>query len=126
MTTLSATADHHGHRLPAPRIDSGWLTTVPAITATFWVITILSTTLDETVADFLDAVGDLHARAADVLDLRVAGDPVPDLHVVDGGRAMLAAMVAADVFAHAAPNTAFGPGVRIVTPGGEKLIVLED
>src|ERR1700754_392414 len=32
---------------------SGWLTKVPAITATFWVIKILSTTIGETFADYL-------------------------------------------------------------------------
>jgi uncharacterized membrane-anchored protein len=31
----------------------GWLTKVPAITATFWVIKVLSTTIGETFADFL-------------------------------------------------------------------------
>ena len=30
-----------------------WLTKVPAITATFWVIKILSTTIGETFADYL-------------------------------------------------------------------------
>lgn len=33
--------------------SSGWLNKVPAITATFWVIKILSTTIGETFADFL-------------------------------------------------------------------------
>ncbi|MFI5911725.1 hypothetical protein [Dactylosporangium sp. NPDC051541] len=32
----------------------GWLTKVPAITATFWVIKVLSTTVGETVADYLN------------------------------------------------------------------------
>src|SRR3954453_17875775 len=36
----------------APEIRS-WLTKVPAITATFWVIKVLSTTVGETFADFL-------------------------------------------------------------------------
>ncbi|WP_433074972.1 COG4705 family protein [Dactylosporangium sp. CA-052675] len=31
----------------------GWLTKVPAITATFWVIKVLSTTIGETLADYL-------------------------------------------------------------------------
>src|SRR3954453_16314109 len=31
----------------------GWLTKVPAITATFWVIKVLSTTIGETFADYL-------------------------------------------------------------------------
>ena len=30
-----------------------WLTKVPAITATFWVIKVLSTTIGETFADYL-------------------------------------------------------------------------
>ncbi|WP_432968324.1 COG4705 family protein [Dactylosporangium sp. CA-233914] len=32
----------------------GWLTKVPAITATFWVIKVLSTTIGETLADYLN------------------------------------------------------------------------
>jgi uncharacterized membrane-anchored protein len=36
-----------------PRRAAGWLTKVPVITATFWVIKVLSTTIGETFADFL-------------------------------------------------------------------------
>jgi uncharacterized membrane-anchored protein len=35
------------------KLSSHWLTKVPAITATFWVIKILSTTIGETFADYL-------------------------------------------------------------------------
>jgi uncharacterized membrane-anchored protein len=35
------------------KLSSPWLTKVPAITATFWVIKILSTTIGETFADYL-------------------------------------------------------------------------
>ncbi|WP_436535475.1 COG4705 family protein [Actinoplanes sp. HUAS TT8] len=37
----------------ATRTRSAWLTKVPAITATFWVIKVLSTTVGETFADYL-------------------------------------------------------------------------
>ncbi|GLW34214.1 COG4705 family protein [Actinoplanes regularis] len=37
----------------ATRTTSAWLTKVPAITATFWVIKVLSTTVGETFADYL-------------------------------------------------------------------------
>ncbi|AEV84276.1 hypothetical protein ACWT_3253 [Actinoplanes sp. SE50] len=37
----------------ATRTDRAWLTKVPAITATFWVIKILSTTVGETFSDYL-------------------------------------------------------------------------
>src|SRR3954470_18372029 len=37
----------------AERSRTTWLTKVPAITATFWVIKILSTTIGETFADYL-------------------------------------------------------------------------
>jgi uncharacterized membrane-anchored protein len=36
-----------------PVTSTGWLTKVPVITATFWVIKILSTTIGETFADYL-------------------------------------------------------------------------
>jgi uncharacterized membrane-anchored protein len=39
--------------LPIPRASSAWLNKVPLITATFWVIKILSTTIGETFADYL-------------------------------------------------------------------------
>ncbi len=44
MSTTSATR---------PPLQSTWLTKVPVITATFWVIKVLSTTVGETFADFL-------------------------------------------------------------------------
>lgn len=37
---------------PAPEVRT-WITKVPAVTATFWVIKVLSTTIGETFADFL-------------------------------------------------------------------------
>src|SRR3954467_11365563 len=37
----------------AERSRATWLTKVPAITATFWVIKVLSTTIGETFADYL-------------------------------------------------------------------------
>jgi uncharacterized membrane-anchored protein len=39
--------------MSAPPVRSTWLTKVPVITATFWVIKVLSTTVGETFADFL-------------------------------------------------------------------------
>jgi uncharacterized membrane-anchored protein len=39
--------------LASTRTRAAWLTKVPAITATFWVIKVLSTTIGETFADFL-------------------------------------------------------------------------
>ncbi|GAA2608488.1 hypothetical protein [Paractinoplanes durhamensis] len=41
---------YYGDTVPRTR---GWLTKVPAITATFWVIKVLSTTVGETFADYL-------------------------------------------------------------------------
>lgn len=43
-----------------------------------------------------------------------------------GGRAVLGAMVAADCFEHEVMNASFGPDVRLVGPGGERLITLRD
>lgn len=43
-----------------------------------------------------------------------------------GGRAVLAAMVSADVFEHEVQNATFGPEVRIVAPGDRQLVTLED
>lgn len=42
-----------------------------------------------------------------------------------GGRAVLAAMIASDVFEHEVQNATFGPEVRIVAPGDQQLITLE-
>jgi len=42
-----------------------WLTKVPAITATFWVIKVLSTTIGETFADFLSVNVGLGAFGTD-------------------------------------------------------------
>ena len=42
-----------------------------------------------------------------------------------GGVGVLAAMVSSDVFAHEVQNATFGPEVRIVAPGGKRLITLE-
>ena len=42
-----------------------------------------------------------------------------------GGAGVLAAMVSSDVFAHEVQNATFGPEVRIVAPGGKRLITLE-
>ena len=35
-------------------------------------------------------------------------------------------MVSADVFEHEVQNAAFGPEVRIVAPGDQQLVTLED
>lgn len=43
-----------------------------------------------------------------------------------GGRGVLAAMVSADVFEHEVQNATFGPEVRIVAPGDQQLVTLED
>lgn len=43
-----------------------------------------------------------------------------------GGRGVLAAMVSADVFEHEAQNATFGPEVRIIAPGDQQLVTLED
>ncbi len=50
MTTTSTTSTTS---TAAPPGTSAWLTKVPLITATFWVIKVLSTTVGETFADFL-------------------------------------------------------------------------
>ena len=42
-----------------------------------------------------------------------------------GGAGVLAAMVSSDVFAQEVQNATFGPEVRIVAPGGKRLITLE-
>src|SRR4051794_26090327 len=55
---LSVTAD----RLVTSRT---WLTKVPAITATFWVIKVLSTTIGETFADYLTVNVGLGAAVTD-------------------------------------------------------------
>lgn len=44
----------------------------------------------------------------------------------NGGAAVLAARISSDVFEHEIQNATFGPGVRIVAPGGKSLITLED
>jgi uncharacterized membrane-anchored protein len=41
------------HTTSLARPTRDWLTKVPAITATFWVIKVLSTTIGETFADYL-------------------------------------------------------------------------
>src|SRR5690242_17478733 len=46
---------------------SGWLTKVPAITATFWVIKVLSTTIGETFADYLSVNLGLGPAVTDAL-----------------------------------------------------------
>ncbi|UQU67626.1 hypothetical protein COUCH_15710 [Couchioplanes caeruleus] len=48
-----------------------WLTKVPAITATFWVIKVLSTTIGETFADFLSVNVGLGSIVTDALMLAV-------------------------------------------------------
>src|SRR6476659_8841465 len=50
-----------------------WLTKVPAITATFWVIKILSTTVGETFADFLSVDVGLGPAVTDLAMLAVLG-----------------------------------------------------
>lgn len=42
-----------------------------------------------------------------------------------GERAVLAAMIASDVFEHEIQNATFGPEVRIVAPGDQQLVTLE-
>lgn len=51
MDHSAGTATLTGGRPAKP--TRGWLTKVPAITATFWVIKVLSTTIGETFADYL-------------------------------------------------------------------------
>src|SRR4051812_17049601 len=51
MDDSAGTATLTSGRLAKP--TRGWLTKVPAITATFWVIKVLSTTIGETFADYL-------------------------------------------------------------------------
>jgi uncharacterized membrane-anchored protein len=48
-----------------------WLTKVPAITATFWVIKVLSTTIGETFADFLSVNVGLGTALTDAIMLTV-------------------------------------------------------
>ena len=53
MSVTYATADR----------TRAWLTKVPAITATFWVIKVLSTTIGETFSDYLAVnVGERRSR----------------------------------------------------------------
>src|SRR4051812_50091513 len=57
-----------------------WLTKVPAITATFWVIKVLSTTIGETLADYLTVNVGLGPAVTDGLMIAVlAGAPVIQL-----------------------------------------------
>jgi uncharacterized membrane-anchored protein len=51
----------------------GWLTKVPAITATFWVIKVLSTTIGETFADYLTVNVGLGPAVTDALMIAVLG-----------------------------------------------------
>ncbi|MFB9238396.1 hypothetical protein ACFFWC_23165 [Plantactinospora siamensis] len=48
-------------------LTRGWLTKVPAITATFWVIKVLSTTIGETFADYLSVNVGLGPAVTDVM-----------------------------------------------------------
>ncbi|MGP9536471.1 hypothetical protein ACT3SP_00565 [Brachybacterium sp. AOP43-C2-M15] len=43
-----------------------------------------------------------------------------------GGVGVLASMVSSDVFEHEVHNATFGPAVRIVAPGDQQLITLDD
>ncbi|MBU2667978.1 hypothetical protein KOI35_31150 [Actinoplanes bogorensis] len=54
------------HRMP-----TSWLTKVPAITATFWVIKVLSTTVGETFADYLSVNVGLGPLVTDAIMLTV-------------------------------------------------------
>ena len=54
-----------------PTMRESWLTKVPAITATFWVIKILSTTVGETFADYLSVNVGLGPGITDVAMLAV-------------------------------------------------------
>ncbi|GAA0545846.1 hypothetical protein GCM10010172_29300 [Paractinoplanes ferrugineus] len=56
--------------LAAPRTGN-WLTKVPAITATFWVIKVLSTTIGETFADYLAVNVGLGPLVTDALMITV-------------------------------------------------------
>lgn len=42
------------------------------------------------------------------------------------GRAVLASMISSDVFEHEVQNATFGPEVRIVAPGDQQLVTLQD
>ena len=64
MTTTTATST-------APPGTNAWLTKVPVITATFWVIKVLSTTVGETFADFLAVNVGLGPAVTDVAMLAV-------------------------------------------------------
>jgi len=55
----------------APAVRT-WLTKVPAITATFWVIKVLSTTIGETFADFLSVNVGLGSALTDAAMLAVS------------------------------------------------------
>ncbi|MFI1994946.1 hypothetical protein [Actinoplanes sp. NPDC020271] len=55
----------------ATRTGRAWLTKVPAITATFWVIKILSTTVGETFADYLTVNVGLGPLVTDALMMAV-------------------------------------------------------
>src|SRR3954447_24478246 len=48
-----------------------WLTKVPAITATFWVIKVLSTTIGETFADYLSVNVGLGPAVTDAMMIGV-------------------------------------------------------
>ncbi len=68
----------HPHRTGEPRVccpptvrRTAWLTKVPAITATFWVIKVLSTTIGETFADFLSVNVGLGPVVTDVAVIAV-------------------------------------------------------
>src|SRR3954447_24861257 len=50
-----------------------WLTKVPAITATFWVIKVLSTTIGETFADYLSVNVGLGPVVTDAMMIVVLG-----------------------------------------------------
>lgn len=43
-----------------------------------------------------------------------------------GGRGVRAVMVSPDVFQHEVQNARFGPRVRVVAPGGKRLMTLKD
>jgi len=59
--------------IPQLAPNRAWLTKVPAITATFWVIKVLSTTIGETFADFLSVNVGLGPGVTDVTMLAVLG-----------------------------------------------------
>src|SRR3954451_21242550 len=65
MDDSAGTATLTSGRLAKP--TRGWLTKVPAITATFWVIKVLSTTIGETFADYLTVNVGLGAAVTDAI-----------------------------------------------------------